>query len=151
MGDWTLGPSALADTAQSQYLNDYGFAITDTLGKEVNFYGDYIQRGKGEWDGLIQMKKADGVLECRTKGSGTLTFAVRKRIVNYSGEDHDFTGIPSLYLSNDLENWSLLEGNKEDGDTSLSYSYSFSSSYWKMTVGETYALYLQEASFTASK
>lgn len=151
MGDWTLGPSALSDSAQSQYLNDYAFAITDSSGYEVSFYGDYVQRGKGEWENTIQMKKEVGVLECRTKGSGSLNLVILKRIVSYSGEDHDYTGVPSLYVSSDLETWSLLEGDKKDGDTSVSYSYSFSSSYWRMTVGAANALYLSEASFSVSK
>ena len=151
MGDWTLGPSALSDSAQSQYLNDYSFLITDTSGHEVSFYGDYIQRGKGEWDGTIQMKKEVGLLECRSKGSGTLSLSITKRIVSYGGEDRDFTGIPSLYISSDLENWSLLDGNKKDGDSSVSYSYNYTASYWKMVVGESNAVYLASASFEAAK
>ncbi len=151
MGSWTLGCSGIADSAQSQYLNDYTFSLTDASGKEVSFYGDYIQRGKGDWDGLIQMKKEVGVLECRTKGSGTLTLSVKKRIVSYGGEDYDYTGIPSLYVSSDLENWSLLDGSKQDGDSLLSYTFSYAASYWRITVGESYALYLSSVSFEPSK
>lgn len=89
-GSWSLDSSAIEDTDQNHYLNDYSFALEDSLGNEVFFYGDYIQRGKGEWEGTVQMKKEVSYIECRTLLSGTLSLSVKKRDTAYG----DFTGIP---------------------------------------------------------
>ena len=145
-GSWSLDSSAIQDTEQNQYLNSYSFALTDSLGSEVFFYGDYIQRGKGEWEGTLQMKKGVSYIECRTLLSGTLSLSIKKRVSSYG----DFTGTPVFSLSPNSLDWAEKGGAKKEEGDAVVYSYSFTSSYFRFAAGEKNALYLLSASFIPS-
>lgn len=148
-GNWSVDSSLIPDSAQSQYLNDCSFSVMDSLGKEISFHGDYIQRGKGEWDGTIQMKKGDSLLECETPLTGTLTLSIKKRLVSYGGEDHDYTGVPVFSVSSDQSSWTETEGRKSEGGESVVYVYDLASSYFRFSASSSNAIYLISMSFVA--
>lgn len=148
---WTLTSADLEETGQSSYLNDYGFSIKDSAGNDVSFFGDYLQQGKGEFEGMIQFKKdGDGKLECRALLNGVVTLDVHKRTSYFNGEDHDYTGVPQFFVSKDLLTWEVLEGTMEEGASSNRlYSFEVSKAYFRFLTKTGYALYLNSVSFGA--
>ena len=147
---WKLTSDALEETKESKYLEDFEFSISDEGGNSVSFYGDYIQQGNGEYEGMMQFKKNGiGLLECRTLLNGVVTLSVYKKVSTYGGEDHDFTGVPDFYVSNDLTSWNAVNGNKEEGSSNnLLYAFEVTNAYFKFTTKTGNALYLNSASFS---
>ena len=150
---WSLTSDALEETKESTYLEDFEFTVSDSDGDSISFYGDYIQRGLGEYVGMIQLKKEGaGVIECRSLLNGTVTLDVYKRTKYYNSEDHDFTGVPDFYVSSDLTNWNAVEGNKDEGSSNnLIYTFEVANAYFKFTTKTGNALYLNSVSFSSTK
>lgn len=150
---WSLTSDALEETKESTYLEDFEFTVSDSDGDSISFYGDYIQRGQGEFEGMIQLKKdGTGVIECRSLLNGTVTLDVYKRTKYYNSEDHDFTGVPDFYVSSDLTNWNAVEGNKDEGSSNnLIYTFEVANAYFKFTTKTGNALYLNSVSFSSTK
>lgn len=150
---WTFTSDVLKETKESTYLNDVEFTVANDDGNLISFYGDYVQRGHGEFAGMIQMKKGgDGLIECKSLLNGNVALNVYKKITNYNGEDHDFTGIPDFYVSSDLANWSAVEGSKKDGSSgNLLYTFKVTHAYFKFTTKTSNALYLNSVSFYSSQ
>jgi hypothetical protein len=145
---WTLGNNALEETKESKYLNEYSFSILDSSGKEISFWGDYIQRGNGEFASMIQMKKGVGVIECRNILKGKITLDVYIRQKYYNGENHDYTGTPIFYVSSDLVSWTPITGEQEaDSGDSRIYAYEVDEAYFRLCPSEANALYLHSISF----
>ncbi len=146
---WTLTSDALEETKESKYLEDFEFSILDDDGDPVSFHGDYVQQGNGEYEGMMQFKKSGaGLLECRTLLNGIVTLDVYKKTPTFSGEDHDFTGVPDFYVSSDLISWSALTGNKEDSSTNCLYTFKVTDAYFMFTTKTGNALYLNSVSFS---
>ncbi len=146
---WVLRSADLEETAQSQYLNDYGFSIEDSTGDAVFFYGDYLQQGKGDFEGTIQFKKGgNGKLECHSLLDGVVILDVYKRISYFDSQDHDYTGVPQFFVSEDLVTWDALEGTMEEGTSNNRlYSFKVSKTYFKFVTNAENALYLNSVSF----
>ncbi len=149
---WKLTGDALEETKESKYLEDFEFSISDDGGSPVSFYGDYVQQGNGEYEGMMQFKKNGiGLLECRTLLNGVVTLDVYKKVSTYGGEDHDFTGVPDFYVSNDLTSWNALKGSEEEGPSNnLLYTFEVANAYFKFTTKTGNALYLNSVSFSPS-
>ena len=120
----------------------------DSSGKEISFWGDYIQRGNGEFASMIQMKKEVGIIECRNILKGKVTLDVYIRQKYYNGENHDYTGVPIFYVSSDLASWTPLTGEQEaDSGDSRVYAYDVDGTYFRLCPSEANALYLHSISF----
>ncbi len=150
---WTLDSDALKETEQSTYLEEFTFTILDSNGELVSFYGDYIQKGHGDFAGMMQFKKGGlGKLECKTLLNGVVTLDVHKRTQTYGGEDHDYTGVPAFYVSNDLETWKSVEGSQKEGaSNNLLYEFEITNAYFKFATKTENALYLNSVSFASNK
>ena len=148
---WTLGSGAIEKNAN--YLYDYSFSITNTAGENVRFHGDTLKRGAGEYEGMIQMKKEAGYLECLNPHTGTVTLNVYKRLVSYTSEgkdvNADYTGVPLFYTSDDCVTWAPLSETSLNDDANLTrvYTYRITDAYFKFSPSASNALYLYSVTF----
>ncbi|MBQ4255221.1 MAG: hypothetical protein II721_04405 [Bacilli bacterium] len=150
VGSWTIDSSSIEPTEKNKYLYNYTFSVTSSLEKELSFYGDLIQRGTGQWEGHVQMKKYDdgesGVIESKFPMSGTLTLNVLLRTQYYEDKDHDFTGVPEV-KSGEEDNLSVIEATSvvEEGGYRV-YTYEIDG-YFSLAPSTGYAIYFSSLSF----
>ena len=96
---WTLDYNAIPATSSGAYNIDFDFSVTSLNGAVQGFHGSYLQRGNGSKEGVslnntIQIKKGDGYFYTTTAS------CVFLRIITL--KTGDYTGVPTLYSSNDL-------------------------------------------------
>ena len=96
---WTLDYNAIPATSSGDYNIDFDFSVTSLNGTVQGFHGSYLQRGNGSKEGVslnntIQIKKGTGYFYTTTASCVFLRFITLKT--------GDYTGVPTLYSSNDL-------------------------------------------------
>ena len=76
-------------------------------------------QGGGDNANTIQMRKEDSYFYSNTALKGSLTFTIKRKIVEYNGSD--VTGVPSLYVGSEKhpseDKVTLTETVSEDGLT----------------------------------
>lgn len=111
----------IPETQQSQYNRNFDFEVQSESGPVV-LHGDYIQQGKGEHEGFIQMRKTtkdyetDRIYFYVTEGSYTsVEFEFQHKIVDYSQQD--VSGIPAIYSAEEID-----ESNGEEVEIEMELS-----------------------------
>lgn len=74
-------------TEQSRYNLDFDFEAAG-----ISYHGDYLQRGTGEYDGTIQMKKEQSYFYNQVAVKGKLIISIKDK--------GQYTGTPTLYVGN---------------------------------------------------
>ena len=124
--------------------NNYPADQEITSESGAKFYISCVMKGGGDYLNHIQMKKGVSYIYTLTPVKGTLTFSVLKQTQFYEGTDHDFTGIPTVYVGSDKDNISTLieyKEKKENGNY-IDYTYESSNHYFKIADESKYALYV---------
>ncbi len=126
---YTFTSENIPTTEQSKYNNEFEFTQ-----EGFTLFGDYIQRGNGDWANTIQMKKGVSYFYNMTKATGTITLSVLDK--------GDYTGVPTIYVG-DAENpstsmeWEI----KKQESNAIIYQANFTN-YFKISDESSYALYL---------
>ncbi|MBR0294839.1 MAG: hypothetical protein IJQ67_02900 [Bacilli bacterium] len=121
--------------------------VTSTSGDR--FYLDTVMKGGGDYANHIQMKKEVSYIYNLTPVQGTLMFNVLKQTQYYNNEDHDFTGVPTVYAGTSINSVDEVLTPKvgETNDGHISYVYEAGAyTYYKIANESKYALYVN--SFT---
>ena len=105
--DWELTYENIPTTTAGKYNIEFDFSNDD-----ASFHGSYLQRGGGDKNGIpldetIQVKaEKDGSHGYFYLTSGIayrLSFAILRIHSFYGGEDHDFTGVPTVYSAETMD------------------------------------------------
>lgn len=126
---YTITSNDIPTTDQSKYNNEFDFEHDG-----FSLFGDYMQRGNGDWANTIQMKKGVSYFYNKTMATGTITLSVLDK-----GE---YTGTPTIYVG-DSENPSAAidwESKKQESNAII-YQANFTN-YFKISNESGYALYL---------
>lgn len=134
-GTYSLTYEDIDDTQQSKYLNEFDFSADG-----IDYHGDYLQRGHGDYDGFIQMKKEVSYFYNLTPIKGNLTLAIKANVTSYG----DFTATPTIYLGLDSNpDTSSDWENKEQSGNVIEYKVTVNG-YFAIKDESSYAMYVSE-------
>lgn len=136
--------NAIPETSQGAYNKNFTFELGD-----YSFFGDRMQRGSGDHEGTIQFSnstKGSGYFYNLTPMSASITLTVKKQTQSYSGQDFDFTGVPTIYVGEEINPSLEIEPLLEETDRYYIYKFSVPS-YFKIVDESEYKMLLKKASF----
>lgn len=126
---YTFTSENIPTTEQSKYNNEFEFTQ-----EGFTLFGDYIQRGNGDWANTIQMKKGVSYFYNKTKATGTITLSLLDK--------GDYTGVPTIYVGDAENPSSTIEWEiKKQESNAIIYQAKFTN-YFKISDESSYALYL---------
>lgn len=126
---YTFTADDIPTTEQSKYNNEFEFTHDG-----FTLFGDYMQRGNGDWATTIQMKKSVSYFYNKTMATGTITLSVLDK-----GE---YTGVPTIYVGNTEDPTESIEWeSKKQESNAIIYQAKFTN-YFKVSDESSYALYL---------
>lgn len=101
-------------------------------GSTVSFVGDAIRKGEGSkgevsLENTIQLSKEEGNLYMTSGSASFVRFEIPIIHQYYGGEDHDFTGVPTVYSAEEMtaDNGEIVKLEKELNTDQTGYIYSF--------------------------
>lgn len=126
---YTFTNEDIPETGQSKYNNEFDFSHDG-----FDLFGDYMQRGTGDYANTIQMKKGVSYFYNKTMATGTITLSVLDK-----GE---YTGVPTIYVGNTENPTESIEWeSKKQESNAIIYTAKFTN-YFKVSDESSYALYL---------
>ena len=104
---WQLTSAALpANPIQGKNYN-LEFSTTNGRGDTISFIGDSILKGAGSKSGVsidntIQLSKEEGQFYMTSGTANYLQIEIAHISQFYEGEDHDYTGVPTIYSADEM-------------------------------------------------
>ncbi len=137
-GDWVLTLEDIPTTTGSAYNYDFDFSTTDHLNNTISFHGDLIQRGGGDHEGTIQMKKLESYFYLTSGYVTHLEFTVKRNATT----NGDFTGVPTVYDGGMEGEAVTLESTISEDQKTILYKAEITSGSFALTNESSFALYL---------
>ncbi|HBX25732.1 MAG TPA: hypothetical protein DEF61_05805 [Firmicutes bacterium] len=137
-------PSSIKVTKSGSLLTNYDFDVEDSLHRTFSFHGEEIKRGEGSNEGFIQCRanKEDGrsvsFIASKDKLYGDVSFI--------QADKGEYTGTPSFFMGEDLNNLSKIEPKIENVDSTIKYSFGIDG-YFRFKNLSKYAIYFSLLSF----